>query len=166
MDFFLMRSYLLGFAPLWKGLWIFKTVVAVKFFSSQFVHCLHWQGLCKPSACFWFPSAVKNLMDLPCLYWKGLYPVHALVSTKSFYRRVHIQKAFLQCGKAYESSRRWFWFNICHKFFNVCAIRALTQQMLSWVVFTLKKNILGHISHAEGLSPVCSDHVDLQTPPT
>ena len=84
-----------------------------------------------PSACFWFPSAVKNLMDLQCLYWKGLYPVHALVSTKSFYRRVHIQKAFLQCGKAYESSRRWFWFNICHKFFNVCAIRALTQQMLS-----------------------------------
>ena len=43
MDFFLMRSYLLGFAPLWKSLWIFKTVVAVKFFS-QFVHCLHWQG--------------------------------------------------------------------------------------------------------------------------
>ena len=84
-----------------------------------------------PSACFWFPSAVKNLMDLQCLYWKGLYPVHALVSTKIFYRRVHIQKAFLQCGKAYESSRRWFWFNICHKFFNVCAIRALTQQMLS-----------------------------------
>ena len=84
-----------------------------------------------PSACFWFPSAVKNLMDLQCLYWKGLYPVHALVSTKSFYRRVHIQKAFLQCGKAYESSRRWFWLNICHKFFNVCAIRALTQQMLS-----------------------------------
>ena len=38
-----MRSYLLGFAPLWKSLWIFKTVVAVKFFS-QFVHCLHWQG--------------------------------------------------------------------------------------------------------------------------
>ena len=56
-----------------------------------------------PSACFWFLSAVKNLMDLQCLYWKGLYPVHALVSTKSFYRRVHIQKAFLQCGKAYES---------------------------------------------------------------
>ena len=109
--------------------------------------------------------AVKNIMDLQCLYWKGLYPVHALVSTKIFYRRVNIQKAFHQCGKAYESSRRWFWFNICHKFFNVCAIRALTQQMLSWVVFTLKKNILGHISHAEGLSPVCSDHVDLQTPP-
>ena len=65
------------------------------------------------------------------LYWKGLYPVHALVSTKIFYRRVNIQKAFHQCGKAYESSRRWFWFNICHKFFNVCAIRALTQQMLS-----------------------------------
>ena len=83
--------------------------------------------------------AVKNIMDLQCLYWKGLYPVHALVSTKIFYRRVNIQKAFLQCGKAYESSRRWFWFNICHKFFNVCAIRALTQQMLSWVVFTLKK---------------------------
>ena len=103
--------------------------------------------------------AVKNIMDLQCLYWKGLYPVHALVSTKIFYRRVNIQKAFLQCGKAYESSRRWFWFNICHKFFNVCAIRALTRQMLSWVVFILKKNILGHISHAEGLSPVCSDHV-------
>ena len=81
-----------------------------------------------PTACFWFPSAVKKLMDLQCLYWKGLYPVHALVSTKSFYLRVHIQKAFLQCGKAYESSRR---FNICHKFFNVCTIRALTQKMLS-----------------------------------
>ena len=38
-----MRSYLLGFTPLWRSLWIFKTVVAVKFFS-QFVHCLHWQG--------------------------------------------------------------------------------------------------------------------------
>merc|ERR1712173_233713 len=75
--------------------------------------------------------AVKNIMDLQCLYWKGLYPVHALVSTKIFYRRVNIQKAFHQCGKAHESSRRWFWFNICHKFFNVCAIRALTQQMLS-----------------------------------
>ena len=84
----------------------------------------------------WWPG--KKTLTIPSL-WKidhrcGLACI--LVSTKSFYRRVHIQKAFLQCGKAYESSRRWFWFNICHKFFNVCAIRALPQQMLSWVVFT------------------------------
>ena len=40
MDFFLMRSYLLGFAPLWKSLWIFKTVVAVKFFHNLFIVCI------------------------------------------------------------------------------------------------------------------------------
>ena len=55
MDFFLMQSYLLGFAPLWKSLWIFKTVVAVNFF---FTICsLSALARLLPSACFWFPSA-------------------------------------------------------------------------------------------------------------
>ena len=41
MDFFLVRSYLLGFSPLWKSLWIFKTVVAVKFyFHNLFIICI------------------------------------------------------------------------------------------------------------------------------
>ena len=35
-----MRSYLLGFAPLWKSLWNFKTVVAVKFFHNLFIICI------------------------------------------------------------------------------------------------------------------------------
>ena len=140
MDFFLMRSYLLGFAPLWKSLWIFKTVVAVKFFSSQYVHCLHWQGL-YPAHAFGSPPLWKILWIFNVCIGKAFIQCMHWFSTKSFYRRVHIQKAFLQCGKAYESSRRWFWFNICHKFFNVCAIRALTQQMLSWAfkLFSLKK---------------------------
>ena len=58
MDFFLMRSYLLGFAPLWKSLWIFKIVVAVKFFCLFFCFCsLSALARLLPSACFWFPSA-------------------------------------------------------------------------------------------------------------
>ena len=101
------------------------------YFFSQFVHCLHWQGL-YPAHAFGSPPLWKILWIFNVCIGKAFIQCMHWFSTKSFYRRVHIQKAFLQCGKAYESSRRWFWFNICHKFFNVCAIRALTQQMLSW----------------------------------
>ena len=35
--------------------------------------------------------------------------------------------ASLRCGKAYVSSRLWFWWNVCHNFFNVCIGKAFTS---------------------------------------
>ena len=69
---------------------------------------------------------------------------------------------FLLCGKAYVSSRLWFWCNVCHNFFNVCIGKAFM------CIFKLcpLENSLAHISHLESLSPVSSGHVDLQTLPT
>ena len=37
----------------------------------------------------------------------------------------------LRCGQAYVSSRLWFWWNVCHNFFNVCIEKAFTQRGLS-----------------------------------
>ena len=75
--------------------------------------------------------------------------------------------ASLRCGKAYVSSRLWFWWNVCHNFFNVCIAKAFTS--VSFYVHlqvVSTKNGFMHISHAESLSPVSSDNVDLQTLPT
>ena len=43
--------------------------------------------------------AVKNIMDLQCLYWKGLYPVHALVSTKIFFVELTYRRPFSSVEK-------------------------------------------------------------------
>ena len=37
----------------------------------------------------------------------------------------------LRCGKAYVSSKLWFWCNVCHSLFNVCIGKAFTQRGLS-----------------------------------
>ena len=39
--------------------------------------------------------------------------------------------ASLRCGKAYVSSRLWFWWNVCHNFFNVFISKAFIQRKLS-----------------------------------
>ena len=79
---------------------------------------------------------------------------------------VHIEMAFLQCRKAYGASRRFFF-----KYLSQClhwkGIYTANVFMCNFKLFPL--NTFKHIvdsSHTEGLSPVCSDHVDLQTPPT
>ena len=73
----------------------------------------------------------------------------------------------LRCGKAYVSSRLWVCWNVCHNFFNVCIGKAFTS--VSFYVHlqvVSTKNGFMHISHAESLSPLSSNHVDLQTIPT
>ena len=75
---------------------------------------------------------------------------------------VHIEMAFLQCGKAYGASRSFFLI-----FVTMSALEGHLHSKCFHVQLQVvsTKYILAHSSHAEGLSPVCNYHVDLQTLP-
>ena len=75
--------------------------------------------------------------------------------------------ASLRCGKAYGSSKLWFWWNVV-TLFNICIGIVLYPAWAIMCIFKLcpLENDSEHISHEESLSSVNSDHVNLQTFPT
>ena len=89
-------------------------------------------------------------------WFNGHLPLKSLLAHGSH------RDGFSPVWKSLWSFKTGFLINICHNVCNVCVGSKCFHVQLQ-VVST--KYILAHSSHAEGLSPVCNYHVDLQTLP-